>query len=213
MNALAESTGDKDFRPDSRHAWLRLAATILVSTIGGVGMWSVIVALPPVQAEFAVPRSEASLPFTLAMVGFAVGGVFMGRLFDRTGILGPLALGAVALSVGYLGAASAGSLVVFALAHGVIGFGTSSTLGPLIADISNWFVRRRGVAVTLCSAGNYVAGVVWPPAVQHFIATDGWRSTHVGIGLICLATMLPLAVLALRKPAPPQPVDEGALGA
>jgi len=105
MNAFAESAAEKDFHPDSRQAWLRLAATILVSTIGGVGMWSVVVALPPVQAEFAVPRSEASLPFTLAMVGFAVGGVFMGRLFDRTGILGPLALGSVALSVGYFGAA------------------------------------------------------------------------------------------------------------
>ena len=73
----------------------------------------------------------------------------MGRLLDIAGILGPLALGAVALSLGYLGAASAGSLVVFALAHAVIGFGSSVTFGPLMADISNWFVRRRGVAVTL----------------------------------------------------------------
>ena len=144
MNAFAEPTAEKHFHPDSRQAWLRLATTMLISTIGGVGMWSVVVALPPVQAEFAVPRSEASLPFMLAMVGFAVGGVFMGRLLDRTGILGPLALGAVALSVGYLGAAGAGSLAMFALAHAVIGFGSSATFGPLMADISNWFVRRRG---------------------------------------------------------------------
>jgi MFS family permease len=153
MDTLIASTLGKNPQPDSAQAWLRLAATMLISTIGGVGMWSVVVALPPVQAEFAVPRAQASLPFTLAMVGFALGGVFMGRLFDRTGILGPLALGAVALSVGYLGAASAGSLVVFAIAHAVIGFGTSATLGPLIADISNWFVRRRGVAVTRSMAG------------------------------------------------------------
>ena len=123
MNTLIASTLAKGPQPDSGEAWLRLAATMLISTIGGVGMWSVVVALPPVQAEFAVPRAQASLPFTLAMVGFALGGVLMGRLFDRTGILGPLALGAVALSVGYLGAASAGSLVVFALAHALIGFG------------------------------------------------------------------------------------------
>ena len=166
-HTLVASTLAKSPQPDSAQAWLRLAATMLISTIGGVGMWSVVVALPPVQAEFAVPRAQASLPFTLAMVGFALGGVIMGRLFDRTGILGPLALGAVALSVGYLGAAGAGSLVVFALAHGLIGFGSAATLGPLIADISNWFVRRRGVAVTLCSAGNYVAGTIWPPIVQH----------------------------------------------
>ena len=154
---------------------------MLISTIGGVGMWSVVVSLPAVQAEFAVPRAEATLPFTLAMVGFAIGGVIMGRLLDLAGILGPLAVGAIALGVGYVGAASAGSLLVFALAHVVIGFGSSVTFGPLMADISNWFVRRRGVAVTLCSAGNYIAGTVWPPLVQRFIALYGWRETHVGI--------------------------------
>jgi MFS family permease len=163
-----------------------------------------------VQAEFAVPRAEAALPFTLAMVGFATGGVFMGRLFDRTGILGPLALGAVALSLGYLGAAAAGSLVMFAFAHAVIGFGTSATLGPLIADISNWFIRRRGVAVTLCSAGNYLAGTVWPPIVQHAIVLYGWRATHVGIALTCGAAMLLIGVVALRQRAPAALLDASA---
>ena len=70
-NAIASTLG-KSPQPDSGQAWLRLAATMLISTIGGVGMWSVVVALPPVQAEFAVPRAQASLPFTLAMVGFAL---------------------------------------------------------------------------------------------------------------------------------------------
>jgi MFS family permease len=188
--------------PDSAQAWQRLAATMLISTIGGVGMWSVVVSLPAVQAEFAVPRAEATLPFTLAMVGFAVGGVIMGRLLDLAGILGPLAVGAIALSVGYLGAASAGSLMVFALAHAVIGFGSSVTFGPLMADISNWFVRRRGAAVTLCSAGNYIAGTVWPPLVQRSIALYGWRETHVGIALFCGAAMLLIGVFALRARAP-----------
>ncbi len=187
---------------DSGQAWLRLAATMLISTIGGVGMWSVVVALPAVQAEFAVPRAEATLPFTLAMVGFAVGGVLMGRLLDLAGILGPLVLGAIALSAGYLGAASAGSLTVFAIAHAVIGFGTSVTFGPLMADISNWFVRRRGAAVTLCSAGNYIAGTVWPPLVQRFIALYGWRETHVGIALFAGAAMLLIGFAALRTRAP-----------
>jgi MFS family permease len=187
---------------DSAQAWLRLAATMLISTLGGVGMWSVIVALPAVQSEFDIARAQASLPFTLAMVGFAFGGVAMGRLLDRVGILGPISLGALALAVGYVGAASAGSLAIFALAHAVIGFGSSVTLGPLMADISQWFVRRRGVAVTLCSAGNYFAGAVWPPVVQHGIAAYGWRTTHLGIGLCCGSAMLLIGLAALRRPAP-----------
>jgi len=182
---------------------------MLISTIGGVGMWSVVVSLPAVQAEFAVPRAEATLPFTLAMVGFAVGGVIMGRLLDLGGILVPLAVGAVALSVGYFGAANAGSLLIFALAHAVIGFGSSVTFGPLMADISNWFVRRRGAAVTLCSAGNYIAGTIWPPLVQRLIAFYGWRETHAGIALFCGAAMLLIGVLALRSRAPAAVLSAG----
>ena len=175
---------------------------MLLSAIGGVGMWSVVVSLPAVQADFAAPRSEAALSFTMVMVGFAVGGVVMGRLLDRAGILWPIAVGAIALSLGYFAAASAGSLFVFALAHVVIGFGSSVTFGPLMADISNWFVRRRGVAVTLCSAGNYLAGTVWPPLLQRSIAFYGWRATHIAIALSCGAAMVLIAVIALRARAP-----------
>jgi MFS family permease len=187
---------------DSAQAWLRLGATVLLSTIGGVGMWSVIVALPAVQSEFAIPRAEASLPFTLAMLGFAAGGVAMGRLLDRVGILGPVSVCAVALAIGYVAAAGAHSPATFALAHVAIGFGSSATLGPLMADISKWFVRRRGVAVTLCSAGNYFAGALWPPVVQHAIASYGWRATHAAIGPLCGAAILLIAFAALRRQAP-----------
>jgi MFS family permease len=187
---------------DSPRAWLRLSATMLLSTVGGVGMWSVVVALPAVQSEFGVPRAQASLPFIFAMLGFATGGVAMGRLLDRIGILGPISVGAVAIALGYLGAADASSLVMFALAHAVIGFGSSVTLGPLMADISQWFVRRRGLAVTLCSSGNYFAGAIWPPIVQHAIAHYGWRLTHLSIGLFAGAAMLLIGWVTLRRRAP-----------
>ena len=188
--------------PDSPAAWLRLAATILVATVGGVGMWSVVVALPVVQAEFAVPRAEASLAFTLTMVGGATGGVVLGRLLDRAGILPVLLVGATLLAVGYVGAAYAGSFAAYAIAHGVIGFGSSIALGPLMADISHWFVRRRGVAVTLTSAGNYVAGTVWSPVVQHLIASVGWRSTHAGIGIASGVAIVLIGLIAMRGRAP-----------
>jgi MFS family permease len=185
---------------------------MLVSTIGGVGMWSVVVALPAVQAEFGVPRAAASLPFTLTMLGFAVGGVVMGRLLDLAGILAPLVLGALALGIGYVGAAGASSLTVFGLAHALVGFGTSVTFGPLMADVSNWFVRRRGLAVTLCSAGNYFAGALWPPLVQQSIAQYGWRATHAGIGVCCGVTMILITVAALRRRAPAALADAANAG-
>ncbi|MEQ8252269.1 MFS transporter [Oceanibaculum nanhaiense] len=190
---------------DPPYAWFRLAISLLVTTIGGVGLWSVVVALPAVEAEFQVARADAALPYTLLMVGFAVGGILMGRLADRFGVLPPLVGGTCMLALGYILAGQAQSLWQFALAHGVlIGLlGSSATFGPMIADISRWFTKHRGIAVAICACGSYMAGTVWPPIAQHFIDSVGWRMTHVGIGLFCLVTILPLTLLLRRRaPAP-----------
>ena len=151
---------------DSPYAWYRLTMSLLISMIGGVGLWSVVVTLPAVEAEFGVARADASLPYTLTMVGFAIGGIAMGRLADRFGILVPLRAGTVALAIGYAASSQATSLWQFALAQGVlIGmFGSSATFGPIISDVSHWFARRRGIAVAIGASGSYLAGTVWPPS-------------------------------------------------
>ncbi len=149
-------------------------------------------------------RADASLAYTLTMVGFAVGGVLVGWLADRFRITLPLIAGAMALGVGFVVSGFAGSLSQFALAQGLlVGIGMSATFGPLIADVSLWFTKRRGIAVAICASGNYLAGTIWPPVVQHFMQTQGWRHTYMTIGLFCAATMVPLA-LALRRPPPAQ---------
>ena len=188
--------------PESAYAWTRLFAALLLSAIGGVGMWSVIVALPAVQAEFGVARSAASLPYTVTMICFGFGGILMGRLSDRFGIVAPVAGGAIVLGLGYAVASQATSLWQFALAQGLlVGVAGSATFAPLIADTSLWFTRHRGMAVAIIASGSYLAGTVWPPVVQHFIQSVGWRRTYLGIAVFCVVTMLPLA-LALRRRSP-----------
>ena len=189
---------------ESPYAWLRLGAALALMTLGSSGMYVVTVALPPVQAEFVVDRSDASLPYTLTMIGFGLGGILMGRLADRFGVRVPVVLGTVFLGGGFVAASLARSLWEFALAQGLlIGFlGSSATFAPLVADASLWFHRRRGIAVAICASGNYLAGAVWPPIVQHFFDNSGWRATYAGIGVFCVAAMLPLArVLRPRPPA------------
>src|SRR3546814_16118026 len=58
---------------ESRYAWIRLAASVLRGTIAGVGIWSIVVAMPAVQAEFAVDRGPASLPYTSELIGLLTG--------------------------------------------------------------------------------------------------------------------------------------------
>ncbi len=190
--------------PDSRYAWFRLWVSLALATIGGCGMYIVVVVLPAVQADFGVARGGASLPYMATLIGFGIGGILMGRLTDRYGVAVPVAIGAVSLALGCFAAASAQSLTGFAIAHGLlIGMlGSSATFSPLVADISFWFVRRRGIAVAICASGNYLAGTLWPPVVEHFVGTIGWRQTYMGVGLFCLVTMLPLAALLRRRKGP-----------
>jgi MFS family permease len=191
---------------DSAYAWWRLVATLGLMTVGSSAMYVVAVVLPAVQAEFAVGRSEASVPYTLLMIGFGFGGILMGRLADRFGVTVPLFIGAAGLGLGFLAAALAPNIWLFALAHGIgLGlFGCSATFAPLVADTSLWFVRRRGIAVGICASGNYLAGAVWPPIVQHLVETQGWRTAYGVLAVVCAVT-LPLLALALR-PRPPAAV-------
>jgi MFS family permease len=188
---------------ETPYAWRRLVLSLLLSTIGGVGLWSAVVVLPAIQAEFGIARASASLPYTMTMVGFAFGGIATGRLADRFGIIFPVIGGTVALSLGYLLASQTASLWQFVAVQGVmIGLlGSSATFGPLIADVSHWFTRNRGTAVGICASGSYLAGTVWPPVLQHFIDAYGWRTAYAGVGIFCIATMLPLS-LALRRRTP-----------
>ena len=188
---------------DSRYAWLRLAATLGLMTVGSAAMYVVAVVLPAVQAEFGVARADASLPYTLLMVGFGLGGVLMGKLADRFGVMVPVLIGSAGLASGFALAAQASSILGFAIVSGLLLglLGSSATFAPLVADTSLWFVRRRGIAVAICASGNYVAGAIWPPIVQHFVDTAGWRGAYTMLAIVS-AVAMPVLALALRARPP-----------
>jgi MFS family permease len=190
---------------DSPYACLRLGAALILMTIGGAGMYAMAVALASIQAEFGVDRATASLPYTFTMVGFGLGGIVMGRLSDRFGVIVPVLIGGSCLGLGFIAAGMAPNLLTFALVHGLlIGFlGCSGTFAPLVADISMWFTRHRGIAVAIVISGNYLAGAIWPPVLQHFFEAVGWRSTYIGVGLFSLAVVVPLALVMRRRPPLP----------
>ncbi|MBB1090469.1 MFS transporter [Rhodopseudomonas palustris] len=200
METPAQQTGKMPaFMLDSRQAWIRLALALVIGSIGSVGMWSVVVVLPVVQAEFAATRGAASLAFTLAMLGFGLGGVATGRLTDRFGIVAAIGAGIGLLGFGYAGAGLSTSLWQFTLVHFVIGAGASATFGPLMAEASHWFLRYRGVAVSIAATGNYLGGTIWPPLVNWATQSYGWRVTHIAIGALCVVSMaLVLALLRAR---------------
>ncbi|MGQ0682017.1 MFS transporter [Bradyrhizobium sp.] len=186
------------FVPDSRHAWARLVLAVLIASIGAVGMWSVMVVMPVVQAEFAATRGAISLAATMIFFGFGLGGVITGRITDRFGIVRAMAVSIVFLAASYVLAGLSTALWQFIAVSFLMGLGTSATFAPLMAEASHWFERYRGLAVTIVASGNYIAGAIWPPLINWGTQAFGWRSTHFAIAAICAVSMTVL-LLVLRQ--------------
>jgi len=187
---------------DSAYAFRRLLTALAIMTLGSVGMYVVIVLLPEVQKEFGITRADASLPYTVLMIAFGLGGILMGSWADRFGVFKVLLIGAIGNLIGFLWASQSPNIISLALAHGLIGLlGGAASFAPLLADTALWWKKRRGIAVAICASGNYVAGTVWPPVMQWGLEHFGWRQTYIALGCIC---GLLIALLALRlKPRPP----------
>ncbi|UWR15247.1 CynX/NimT family MFS transporter [Sulfitobacter sp. M368] len=183
---------------DSGYSWFRLVLTLLVATIANAGMWAIIVIMPAVEAEFGTTRAEASLPYTLTMIGFALGNYYLGRAVDRFGVSLSLIVAAMTVVLGLILAVLSHSIVLLSAAQLIIGFASAIGFGPLIADISHWFVRRRGIAVALVASGNYLSGAIWPMLLAGVLQDSGWRAVYQVMAVATLIGVIPLA-LALRR--------------
>jgi MFS family permease len=188
---------------DSAYSWTRLLITLMIGTIGSAGIWSIIVIMPAVEADFGASRADASLIYTITMVAFGAGNLFLGRVIDRFGVSKALVLSAVLNAIGFVGATLAANVTQMALVHGVVGFGAAIGFGPLVADISHWFLRRRGIAVAVAASANYLAGAVWPLLLAGVLADSGWRAVYYIMAAVSLVGLSTLG-LFLRRKVPPE---------
>jgi len=182
---------------------VRAAAAFLIMVVGTAGMFAGTVALKPMQEAFDVSRGAATLPYMGFMVGFGLGSFWMGRFADRLGAMRVAFAGGLTIGLGFWIAGHAVELWQAVVAHGLlIGLmGASTTMGPMVADVSLWFERRRGLAVGMVISGAYVSGMVWPPTLEALAHAYGWRDMYLALGALTLVT-LPLLALVLHRPAP-----------
>ena len=190
-----------DLITDSRYSWTRLGLTLFVATVINAGMWVIIVIMPAIEAEYGGTRAMASLPYTVTMVGFALGNYVIGRAVDHFGITASLIVAATMTAIGFGLATLSSSLLVLSFTQFLVGFASAVGFGPLIADISHWFVRRRGIAVAIAASGNYLSGAIWPILLAEVLAESGWRTVYIVMAAVTLAAVIPLA-FALRRRLP-----------
>ena len=192
---------------DSGYSWRRLGLSLALSIVGNVGMWAVILVLPSMQAEFGLDRADSTIPYTLTMAGFAIGNGLIGRAVDRFGITRALIGAAVLQALGFLLSAMLPGFATVTILHVLVGFGAAACFAPLIADVSLWFLNRRGIAVGLIASGNYLSGALWPLLLAGTISDGGWRPAYTILGIAILAVVIPGA-LFLRRPLPIEAISQ-----
>ena len=184
---------------DSRYSWTRMVITLFVAIIINAGMWEIIAIMPAVQLEFGVDRAGASLPYTLTMIGFGVGNFVIGRAVDRFGVSLSLIGAAVGVAVGLYLATISTSIVMMSFAQLLIGLASAVGFGPLIADISHWFLKRRGIAMAIVASGNYLSGSIWTLVLADTLNTQGWRGVYILLAIVTLVVVIPLALILRRR--------------
>lgn len=177
-----------------------------MAMVGFGSLFLLVVALKPIAQEFGWPRSVPSLAFSLFYVGEGLGGVAIGYWLDRAGMGKPALLGALMIGSGAIVASYATNqwhlYVAFGLMMGLLG--QSNLFSPMVANISHWFSRNRGMAIGIVLSGQTLAGAIWPPIFRYFNDSIGWRGTFFWYGVFALTVMVPVSLVLRRRP-PAQP--------
>ncbi|HEV2300352.1 MAG TPA: MFS transporter [Stellaceae bacterium] len=190
---------------ESRSSWVMAFVTLAILSISYGSALIVAVGLKPVAASLAADRSAIALAGALAWLGMGFGGVPMGWVADRIGVRRTILFGAAMVAAG-LALSTVGQLWGLYLGHGVlIGIlGNGAIYPPLVIYVSRWFDRRRGTAIAMISAGQYIAGMIWPSIFEFGLSRVGWRATMLLFAGLTVLVIVPLA-LALQPPPQPAP--------
>ena len=186
---------------DSNQAWLRLIIIFTMSVIGTAGMWSVVIIMPNIQSEFALDRAASTYPYVATMFGYGIGNVIIGRMLDKIGITKPIIFALTLLVFSYLISTLANNVMWLSIIQFFLGFSAAAFFGPMMADISRFFYKRKGLAVSLVASGQHLCGAVWPFLIKDFLLDGEWKDAHLFIALIC-SICIPILFYFLGEKSP-----------
>jgi len=186
--------------------WLVAVAFVFMLLSYGCGSFVFSLFVNPLQSTFGWSRGQVMVGFTLffSVQGFV--SPLVGRLVDRFGPRAVIPAGAVAMGLGFLLASRATDIYMFYASYVIIGAGSSGMgIVPCSAFISNWFRRRRGIALGIMAAGMGTGGFVMAPFVAYLLQGFGWRPAYLTMAVIIWAVTIPLSLLFVRT----RPSDRG----
>jgi len=157
----------------------------------------------PLESELSASRAAIALINTFGLVGIALGGIVVGMIADRTDIRKIAIAAALVIGCATIAASWATALWQLYALFFVAGFlGGGALFAPLIALVGSWFPVGAGLAIGIASAGHGVGQGAVPFGAALLIESMGWRGAMAALGFVTLATLLPLALLLRKPPAP-----------
>jgi MFS family permease len=190
---------------ETRTSWVVATVALVVLSVSYGAPLTTMVALKPIAAEFGATRSAPALAVGLTFIGAGCGGIAMGWLSERIGVRAVVIFGATMIGTGLTISSLGGLTQLYISSFLLVGLlGAAGMFAPLMTYVSRWFDVRRGTGIALISAGQYVAGALWPAVFQLGIDTIGWRHTMLVYAVFVVVLIVPLAILLRRPPdAPP----------
>ncbi|MBN06146.1 MFS transporter [Ponticaulis sp.] len=200
--AVDQSSSDSVETP---YGWFVVAASVAYLVMAYGSSHLIIVSLKPMADAYDWPRWIPSVAYSALMLGAGIGGILMGYWSDKSNIRGPAVVGAVMTGGGIIVASYLpDKWTLIACCGLLVGLlGTSTAFSPMLANVTRWFDRRRGLAIAVVASGQALAGAVWPLVFEPNISTIGWQETWRGYGLVAIFIMLPIT-FAFRRPIPLQ---------
>lgn len=184
------------------YGWVIVAVGALMTCVGFGSMFSLAVFLAPMVVETGWSRAGISTAMTLDFLSLGIAGFLWGALSDRFGARPVVLAGATLLGIGIILASRAETLLEFQIVYGIlVGLATGAFFAPMMATVTGWFDRHRGLAVGLVSAGLGVAPMTVSPFAGWLIENYGWRNAQLTIGIVALVLLVPAALLVRRPPA------------
>lgn len=186
----------------SRTSILLLCAAVVTMTSMGISTFSLF--LPPIEREFGLSRVLATVPYMVAMLGWAVGAVLFGKLADDFGAR-PVVLGGIVLmAAGFLGMGLSQNLWQLSLSYGVLVGMAMGACGLVILSLlvsKHYESRGRGLAVSVIQTAPPLSPLLFAPVIYFLIRSYGWRTAALSAGALLAAVALPLACFGARDPA------------
>jgi MFS family permease len=193
------------------YRWVIVSASALMLALSmGMIVNGTSVFFTPLFEEFGWQRGAVSLINTSGLVGLAIGGIFMGRIADKTPTRWVVLFGATVIGLCMLGASQADVLWQFYLLFFIAGFlGASALFVPLIANVGNWFKTGAGLALGIASAGQALGQGGMPYVLALLIGALGWRDALMSVGITMLVLLISLAMLIKQPPKISTGLDAG----